>query len=275
MRRSLSLLCAASVLAAAVMMGVRAEEKATPRPLKALLVIGGCCHDYASQKEILKAGIEQRANIIVDVEYSEDTSTKARFPLYEQADWAAGYDVVIHDECSADVKEKDYVGNILQAHREGVPAVNLHCAMHSYRTGDDQWFEFVGLQSSSHGPQLPIAIEFADRNHPVTAGLEDWTTIKEELYNNLKIWDTARPLARGRQGDGDEVGKTNAVVAWINHYGPKKTRVFSTTLGHNNETVADDRYLDLITRGVLWAAGRLEDDGQPAKGYAPPTAGGQ
>ena len=31
------------------------------------------------------------------------------------------------------------------------------------------------------------------------------------------------------------------------------------TLGHNTETVADPRYLDLVTRGLLWACGKLED----------------
>ncbi|MBC8117763.1 MAG: hypothetical protein H7062_25515, partial [Candidatus Saccharimonas sp.] len=27
---------------------------ARPKPLKALLILGGCCHDYAKQKDILK-----------------------------------------------------------------------------------------------------------------------------------------------------------------------------------------------------------------------------
>ncbi len=57
------------------------------------------------------------------------------------------------------------------------------------------------------------------------------------------------------------------VVAWTNEYGPKKTRTFSTTIGHNNETVGDARYLDLVTRGVLWSAGKLGDDGKPVAGY--------
>lgn len=30
------------------------------KPLKALLVIGGCCHDYDMQKDILKSGISSR-----------------------------------------------------------------------------------------------------------------------------------------------------------------------------------------------------------------------
>ncbi|MCA9152118.1 MAG: discoidin domain-containing protein, partial [Planctomycetales bacterium] len=37
-------------------------------------------------------------------------------------------------------------------------------------------------------------------------------------------------------------------------------RSFSTTIGHNTETVRDPRYLDLITRGLLWACDKLNDD---------------
>jgi len=33
----------------------------------------------------------------------------------------------------------------------------------------------------------------------------------------------------------------------MGEYLQSKTRVFSTTIGHNNETVADARYLDLVT----------------------------
>ena len=40
-----------------------------PKPLKVLLITGGCCHDYAKQKDILKKGIEARANVVVDIIY--------------------------------------------------------------------------------------------------------------------------------------------------------------------------------------------------------------
>jgi len=46
-----------------------------------------------------------------------------------------------------------------------------------------------------------------------------------------------------------------------------KTRVFSTTIGHNNDTVADDRYLDFVSRGVLWATNHINADGTPKDGY--------
>jgi type 1 glutamine amidotransferase len=101
--------------------------------------------------------------------------------------------------------------------------------------------------------------------------MADWTTIREEHYNNIKVFPTATPLAIGRQivKNRDGNSRTNDFVdVWINQYGPKKTRVFSTTIGHNTETVQDARYLDLVTRGLLWATGHLKEDGTPAEGYA-------
>ncbi len=229
---------------------------ADPAPIKALLITGGCCHDYGNQKNLLKDGIEARARVVVDQIHTDDKSTKARFDIYEKPDWAAGYQVVIHDECSSDVKDMPYVQNILNAHKSGVAAVNLHCAMHCYRVGTDDWFQFVGIHSTGHGPQKPIEITFIDRDHPVTKPLENWTTINEELYNNIKLFDTAKPLARGRQDTGSKVD--DFVVTWTNQYG--KGKVFSTTIGHNNATVDDPRYLDMVTRGLLWSVDKLNAD---------------
>jgi type 1 glutamine amidotransferase len=253
----------------------------TVKPLKVLLVLGGCCHDYANQQEILKKGIEERLNAKVEILYSPDKSTKAKFADYERKDWAKGFDVVIHDECSADITDPTYVGNIIDAHQNGTPAVNLHCAMHCYRWGNfreavkagadnARWYEMLGLQSTGHGPQEPIAITYIDKESPITKGFSDWTTIKEELYNNIQIL-TGKPVAKGKQTFTDkksgEKKETETVVAWTNEFGPNKTRIFSTTVGHNNETVADARYLDLVTRGLLWATGKLGEDGKPAAGY--------
>ncbi len=69
-------------------------------------------------------------------------------------------------------------------------------------------------------------------------------------------------MTRGKQG------KDEAVVTWTNTYN-QKARVFCTTLGHNNQTVADERYLTLVTRGLLWATEHLSDDSKPAPGYGP------
>jgi type 1 glutamine amidotransferase len=278
--RSFFTLALSFALAPAFCTPLKAEDT---KPLKVLLVTGGCCHDYEKQHLILGEGLSSRANVEVTFAHNPDKTTKCSFDLYKDKDWAKPYDVVIHDECSADVTDPEYVGNIIAAHRNGTPAVNLHCAMHSYRWGNfrepvapgadnSHWYEMLGLQSTAHGPQEPIAITFVDKASPIVSGIEDWTTIKEELYNNIQIL-TAHALAKGKQMQTDkktgEVKEAETVVVWTNEFGDKKTRIFSTTIGHNNETVADARYMDMVARGVLWAAGKLGDDGKPVAGYGP------
>ncbi|HEV2394570.1 MAG TPA: ThuA domain-containing protein [Verrucomicrobiae bacterium] len=269
MSRKTILLLGATLAHVLITSSASAAEE--PKPLKVLLIAGGCCHDYAKQKDILKKGIEERANAQVDIIFVDDDSTHPKLPIYGNPDYARGYDVVIHDECAADVNDPAIVEAVLKPHRDGIPGVNLHCAMHCYRIGNPNdpvtpdtphgfWFEYLGLQSSGHGAQLPIAIRFMDPDNPITKGMKDWTTIHEELYNNVKVFDGANPLARGKQG------KNDFVVVWTNLY-QGKTRVFSTTIGHNNQTVEDPRYLDLVTRGVLWACGKLGEDGKALPGY--------
>jgi type 1 glutamine amidotransferase len=250
----------------------RAEGPAG-KPLRALLVLGGCCHDYEAQKDILARGISERARVEVVIAYDPDTTTRHLNPIYRTPGWATGFDVIIHDECSSDVKDLALIERILEPHRHGLPAVILHCGMHCYRSkGFPQavtpWFELTGLQSTAHGPQLPISISFISPESPITRGMTNWTTVREELYNNSAghLLPTATALARGQQTVKSRSGRESHpdyVVVWTNNY--RGTKVFATTLGHNDETVADSRYLELVTRGLLWSCGKLND------GYLKPS----
>lgn len=245
---------------------VSAEEP-TVKPIRALLVLGGCCHDYETQKELLSRGIAERAHVEVTIAHDPDKTTEHLNPVYELPGWAQGYDVVIHDECSSRITDAGLIDRILEPHRKGLPAVILHCGMHSYRSAGypdaTPWFEFTGLQSTGHGPQAPMDIAYVSPASEITSGLTGWTTINEELYNNSagKLLETATPLARGRQTSKNRRGEErqeDCVVVWTNEY-HGTAKVFATTLGHNNDTVADARYLDLVTRGLLWSCGKLND----------------
>jgi len=274
MRKTLLALLASLLLAPAAFAQVK--------PIRVLLVCGGCCHNYKDQKDILSKGLAERANVEVTVAFYEIKENKGKEklnPVYEKADWSKDFDVVIHDECDASVNDLAAIDRILKPHKDGLPGVVLHCGMHCYRTADwnkkggvTPWFEFTGLQSTGHGAQLPIALHFVDTASPITKGMEDWTTINEELYNNFndgKLFPTAKPLVRGKQTTKSRTGQERTddnVVAWTNEYNGK-ARVFATTIGHNDKTVADARYLDLVTRGLLWATNHLTDDGKPAPGY--------
>lgn len=256
-------------LALVLLMGIAAcpVMAEDPKPIRALLILGGCCHDYKEQQSILTQGLSARIKVQWSVGYDPDTGTKHLNPWYEKENWSQGFDVVIHDECCSDVKDIKTVEKILKPHREGLPAVLLHCGIHSYRTegypNRTPWFEFTGLASTGHGPQVPIEITFLDNDNPITRGMKGWTTQNEELYNNSsgRLLETAQPLATGRQmyknKDGGDV-TADATCVWTNKYNGK-TNVFATTLGHNNSMVGDDRYLDLVARGLLWSVGKLDD----------------
>lgn len=234
-------------------------------PIKALLITGGCCHDYAVQKDLLTDGLQKRTNIVIDQVHTDDSTTKPDLPIYGMENYADGYDVVIHNTCSADVRDKEIISKLLIPHKKGLPAVHIHCSIHSYRPENFQepittlgnpenaWFEFIGLQSTGHGPKIPLIVKYTDPDHPIAETLEGWTTGNEELYNNITVLETAHPIATGSQE-----GEKDAVVVWTNDY--HGTRVFATSLGHADETVADGRFLDLVTRGLLWACQKLDTE---------------
>lgn len=91
---------------------------------------------------------------------------------------------------------------------------------------------------------------------------DPWKTIDEELYEIERVWPTMTPLAQAYSVESEK----HHPLIWTNTHG--KARVFVTSMGHNNEMMANPVYLDLVTRGLLWTMGLLQDDGTAASGYA-------
>lgn len=233
-------------------------------PIKALLITGGAAHDYKTQQKLLTEGISARTNIEWTIE-SGPGGTNAMLEIYKKPDWAKGFDVVVHNECYANVNDKEFVEGIVKAH-DGVPAVVIHGTLHSYRSADpvtDQWRLFLGVTSKRHekgGAKLDVKPVKAD--HPIMIGLpENWSVAKGELYVIEKEWPNCVPLATA-YGVGTKKDQT---VIWTNTIG--KARVFGNSLGHANTTFEDPAYLDLMTRGLLWACDKLDEKGKPKPGY--------
>lgn len=236
-----------------------------PAPIRALMITGGCCHDYEAQKVILSEGISARARVAWTIVHEGGESKDHKVSVYQQPDWARGYDVVLHNECFGSMKDSALIDAIVKPHHEGVAGVVVHCSMHSYRESPnaDAWRRFLGVTSPNHGPKAKIDVKRLVADHPVMKGFPGmWTTPNGELYNIVKVWDTATVLAEGRRHSGDQASQP---CIWVNQYG--KGRVFGTTIGHHNETMQDPVYLDLLTRGLLWAVQKLDDQGQPLAGY--------
>lgn len=242
---------------------VRSDE---PRePLRGLLITGGCCHDYEAQKHLITEGISQRVNITWEIVHEGGEGKEHLVSVYRKPGWAAGYDIIVHNECFGAVKDDAFVSSIAAAHHEGVPGVFIHCALHSYRSapvGADSWRELIGVTSRSHEGKRAVNVKRLNGDHPVMVGFpEEWQTPNGELYKIEKVWPNCIPLA---EAFGEDTQQDHPVI-WVNTFG--QARVFGTSLGHHNETMNTDVWLDVVARGVLWATDHIQPDGSPMPGY--------
>lgn len=223
-------------------------------PVKILLITGGCCHDYqyqatAIQDSFKEQGVEAQWKVVNE----GGKGTEAEIDLYDNPKWADGYDVVIHNECFANTKSEEYIRKITSAHKAGVNAVVIHCAMHTYRASQvDDWREFLGVTSRRHDHQAKYPVKVVAKDHPIMKGFPDnWVTPMDELYIIETLWPNAKPLATSiSEKDG-----SSHPCFWVNEYG--KSRVFGTTYGHSNATFAEQTFRVALVRGTLWAAGKL------------------
>jgi type 1 glutamine amidotransferase len=242
-----------SILVGLVFLGGVEMSPAQQKPLQVLLVTGGCCHNYTFQTQALTNAVNAVAPTEWKIVNEGGNGSRAEIALYENPDWAKGFDAVIHNECFADTANTNYISRITSVHKAGVPAVVIHCAMHTYRaTASDDWREFLGVTSRRHDHQSRYPVKWQMAEHPILKGVpESWTTPMDELYIIDKLWPNAKTLATS---PSERDGKSHPVF-WINQYG--SARVFGTTYGHSDDTFRDPVFLGIVTRGLLWSAGRL------------------
>lgn len=242
--------------ACGVVLGAEEPPKLyTGKPMHVLLVTGGCCHNYPFQSAQLTNAVARRADVRFTVVNEGGTGTRGQIALYDRPDWAKPFDVVVHNECFADTADIDYIRRITSAHRAGTPAVVVHCAMHTYRaTSFDDWREFLGVTSRHHEHQSRYPVRVLEPKHPAMLGMpSNWVTPMDELYIVEKLWPGAKALAVSKS----ERTGVEQPVAWVNDY--RGTRVFGTTYGHSDDTFRDPVFLEMLSRGIVWAANPRPD----------------
>ncbi len=224
--------------------------------VKILLITGGCCHDYDFQAKAMQLAFQSRGiSALWTVINEGGTGTEAQIDLYNDPNWADGFDVVIHNECFANTTDPRYIRRITEAHHSGANAVVIHCAMHTYRATEiDDWREFLGVTSRRHEHKSNYPIKIVATEHPIMAGFpSDHKTATDELYVIEKVWPNTTVLATSKSEKTDQ----SYPVFWTNTYGT--VRVFGTTYGHSNETFEDSVFLAALANGTLWAAGKLSN----------------
>ncbi len=229
------------------------------KPVRALMVTGGCCHDYQNQKQIISEGLSKRVGPIAwtILQYGDGRDVKA--DVYKSADWIKEFDIVVHNECFGAVEDAEFVQGIVDAHRKsGIPAIMIHCSLHSYRVAPnaDAWRELLGVTSRRHEKSkrsLDVVLAEAGKSHPIMSGIKTlgdnktWKTPNGELYIIEQVWPGSTVLATAQS---NETNKAEPVV-WVNEL--DGVRVFGTSLGHHNETMLDETWQQIVAAGWKWA----------------------
>ncbi len=229
------------------------------KSIRALMITGGCCHDYQNQKQIISEGLSKRVGPIdwTILQYGEGKDVQA--DVYKNADWINGFDIVVHNECFGAVEDTAFIQGIVDAHtKTGIPAIMVHCSLHSYRNAAnaDAWRELVGVTSRRHEKtkhSLDVVATDAGKSHPAFANSASlasggtWKTPNGELYIIENVWPGTTVLATAHSGETNH----DEPVIWTNE--TKGVRVFGTSLGHHNETMLDDTWQEVVASGFRWA----------------------
>lgn len=244
--------------------GGQALAEDAPQPIRALLVTGGGWHDFEAQKTIIAEGVSERIHTEWTLDHEAGKRNDFEPTRFQDEDWIEPFDVVLYSIGIGRMpvaRQKDLTDRIAAAHREtGVPAVFIHNALHFGREVD-RWHAMTGLTSRRHTSNRPRTLRNLAPDHPIMRDFgETWRPATVELY---LVEDVSRGITPLADCD-DEQGRSH-ITYWTHQYGAAP--VFGTTIGHDNRAVAAPVYLDTLARGILWATGKLDDDGNPLPAY--------
>jgi type 1 glutamine amidotransferase len=257
----------------------RGASWAGQTPLNVLVVSGGCCHDYPAQNQVLYDVLNPVApiNWTFELGMTNLSVTQGKLPLYSDPDWASRFDLVIHNECWANGEFPPvFMRSLTLGHDRGIPAMMIHCSLHSYRSSPiDDWRELIGITSRRHTFAHNIKVAW-NQDDPIAKGMPEWTTPTDELYVVEKVWPGATAVATAVNNQTNDDGELDRGVkgpnetypiAWTYLY-KGNTRVFGTSLGHGNATWTEPQFRELLVRGFRWTMGK-----DPQVGWTPTPPG--
>ncbi len=206
---------------------------------KALLVWGGWSGHEPQQTSGIAADLLREAGFETVVRDSLDALTDA--PLMESLN------LVVPCWTMGQIAREQEKG-LLAAVASGVGLAGWHGGMCDAFRNNTQYQWMTGGQWVAHpGGCIPkYEVKIVDRTHEITRGLGDFTMTDTEQYY-MHVDPSNRVL-------GTTTFESGCVmpVVWTRTWG--KGRVFYSSLGHTHKDFAIPEVLEIITRGMLWAA---------------------
>jgi type 1 glutamine amidotransferase len=223
----------------------RANANVNPNAIRTLIVGGGSSHDFEKFfHQADKATLEKDG--FATVEYTEQTDSIA--PKLANID-------VLYLSNNKPFNDPEVRKAIFDFVDSGKGLVLVHPAL--WYNWEKVWPEYnaklAGGGSRAHDRYGEFEVKLANKNHPITQGVPETFTLKDELYyfkpdaNGSSI----EVLAEATQPAGK---KETFPQVWVTKY--PKGRVAGLTLGHDAAAHSHPAYQTLLRNMVKWAAGK-------------------
>jgi type 1 glutamine amidotransferase len=192
-----------------------------------------------------------------EISFTAATQGKTNATVFERND-LLNYDVVVLYDLVRDITDVQKA-KFLSLFDKGIGLVVLHHALVSYQHWPD-YERIIGGRypeedgktgvvtaetGYQHGVEIPVVI--VARDHPITAGLKDFT-IHDEIYWGFRTQPDITPLMSTTQP------KSGKPLAWCRTQG--KSRVVYLQPGHDHSAYDDANYRRLLANSIRWTARR-------------------
>jgi type 1 glutamine amidotransferase len=149
----------------------------------------------------------------------------------------------------------DQLNPVLKAVSNGTGIAGVHGGMGDAFRNETEWQFMVGGQWVAHpGGVVDYEVNITKPEDPVMKGLSDFKMHSEQYYMHV---DPINDVLATTTFTGEHAFWTKGSVmpvAWKKMYG--KGKVFYSSLGHVAVDLDVPEALTIITRGMLWAAGK-------------------
>jgi len=237
-RRNFVVLAVTAPAALAVAAGAASGQQPDGK-IKLLFMRGGG-HDWKSFTPILVEVLDKTGDFDVTLTVELDDL---------KAEQIKNFDVVLFYGSGRDFTDPAQEQGLNDFVRGGGGLAGIH-ATDAFKKSDVYW-ELLGGRFAGHGGGK-YTVYIHDKDHPITAGLEDFEIGDETYSHHYHKNACMRSLVRMDRGNERQS------MAWIQQAG--KGRVFNTGLGHGREAWTNPQFQRLVVRGLYWAAGRKPKD---------------
>ncbi|MBL8133339.1 MAG: ThuA domain-containing protein [Anaerolineae bacterium] len=211
---------------------------------KALFVVGGWTGHTPFESARLFAGLLEGEGYVVEISDTLDA--------YLDAEKLRGLDLIV-PTWTMDKISNEQAKGLLDAVESGVGVGGWHGTMgDSFRDNTNYQFMVGGQWVAHPGNIIDYTVSITRRDHPITAGLNDFQMHSEQYYMHV---DPGNEVLATTTFDGTVtpwIAGTIMPVVWTRRWGAG--RVFYNSLGHTAADFDVSEAREITLRGLLWAS---------------------